>query len=35
MNEHTDSKSIAHVPCCTAYLARIEGLRAEAVELGW
>jgi hypothetical protein len=29
-----DSKSLAHVLCFTAYFARIEWLRTEAVELG-
>jgi hypothetical protein len=33
-NGHTDSKSLAHVLCFTAYFARIEWLRTEAVELG-
>lgn len=29
-----DSKSLAHVLCCTAYFARLKWLRAEAVKLG-
>jgi hypothetical protein len=34
MNKHTDPNTLAHLPCLTAYSARIEWLRAEAVEFG-
>lgn len=34
LSRHTDMNSLAHLPCRIAYSARIEWLRAEAVELG-